>query len=89
MARVVFTSHLARHVACPEERADGGTLGEVLAAYFARHPTVKSYVLDDQGTLRGHVAIFIDGVQARDRRGLSDATSSDAEVYVMQALSGG
>ena len=33
--------------------------------------------------------IFVDGVQIRDRVGLSDPVSETSEIYVMQALSGG
>jgi hypothetical protein len=87
--RVAFTSHLERHVACPAESVDGATVREVLDAYFARHPRVKQYVLDEQGALRHHVVVFVGGVQASDRESLSDAVAHGAEVYVMQALSGG
>jgi molybdopterin synthase sulfur carrier subunit len=89
MPRISFTSHLTRHVECPAEPVDGGTVREVLEAYFARHPRVRSYVLDDQGGLRHHVVVFVRGEQARDRSGLSDAVGDGDEVYVMQALSGG
>ena len=61
----------------------------VLEAYFQRHPGVRGYVLDEQGALRHHVVVFVGGAQARDRQGLSDAVADEAEVYVMQALSGG
>jgi sulfur-carrier protein len=87
--RVAFTSHLERHVACPAESVPGRTLGEALDAYFARHPRVRSYVLDDQGALRRHVVVFVGGEQARDRERLSDAVADGAEIVVMQALSGG
>jgi hypothetical protein len=33
--------------------------------------------------------IFVDGHQIHDRAGLSDPVPVDAEVHVMQALSGG
>jgi len=33
--------------------------------------------------------VFVNGVMIRDRQTLSDSVASDAEVYVMQALSGG
>ncbi|MCR3825583.1 hypothetical protein K3Z89_08245, partial [Pseudomonas aeruginosa] len=46
-------------------------------------------LLDDQGSLRRHVALFVDGVQVRDRRGLGDPLQDDSEIYVVQALSGG
>jgi hypothetical protein len=87
--RVCFTAQLERHVACPAEVADGATVREVLHRYFARHPEVQPYVLDEQAQLRRHLVVFIDGEQVRDRRGLSDAVPADAELYVMQALSGG
>jgi molybdopterin synthase sulfur carrier subunit len=46
-------------------------------------------VLDDQGRLRQHMAVFIDGRQLRDRLGLSDQVSTNAVVDLVQALSGG
>jgi hypothetical protein len=87
--RVAFTSHLERHVACPAEAVDGATVREVLEAYFTRHPGVRAYVLDEQGALRRHVVVFVGGAQAVDRQALSDAVAFGADVYVMQALSGG
>jgi hypothetical protein len=46
-------------------------------------------VLDDQGRLRQHVNIFIDGVMIKDRNHLSDPFQENSEIYIMQALSGG
>ena len=89
MPRVAFTSSLERHVQCPPESVEGATARAVLEAYFARHPPVRSYVLDEQGALRHHVVVFIGGTQARDRSGLSDEVASADEVWIMQALSGG
>jgi len=87
--RVSFTSHLARHVACPTETVAGTTAREVLDAYFAQHPLVRSYVFDEQGVLRRHVVVFVNDEQAADRKTLSDPVAEDSEVCVMQALSGG
>lgn len=89
MPRLSFTSHLGRHVPCPPETVAGATVRQALDAYFARHPLVRPYVLDEQQALRHHVVIFVAGEQARDRQNLCDAVSDDAEIYVMQALSGG
>jgi hypothetical protein len=33
--------------------------------------------------------VFVDGMQIRDRTALHDAVGPSAEIYVMQALSGG
>jgi molybdopterin synthase sulfur carrier subunit len=52
-------------------------------------PGLKKYVLDEQGALRKHVNIFIDGELIKDRQQLSDSFHQDSEVFIMQALSGG
>lgn len=89
VARVTFTKNLERHVACPTEDVAGATLGAALDAYFERHPKVRGYVLDEQGELRRHVVLFVDGRQVAERKGFSQPLRADSEVYVMQALSGG
>jgi molybdopterin converting factor small subunit len=89
MARVFFTKNLQRHVSAPEAEAAGDTVAAVLAAVFEDNPRVRGYVLDDQGALRKHMAVFVDGAQIRDRQTLSDPVSDGSEIYVMQALSGG
>ena len=87
--RIVFTTALQRHVDCPEEDVAGGTVREALETYFARHAAARAYVLDDQGELRQHVVVFVDGVQVRDRASLAERAGAGTEIYVMQALSGG
>lgn len=89
MAEVRFTENIQRHVACPPADAHGETIGAVLEDYFARHPQARGYVLDDQGAVRKHMTVFVDGRPIRDRSGLTDSVTRDARVYVMQALSGG
>ncbi|HUH03637.1 MAG TPA: MoaD/ThiS family protein [Kofleriaceae bacterium] len=89
MAQVSFTKNLQRHVACPTVTAAGATVREVLEAAFAENPRVRSYVLDDQGALRKHMAVFVNGEQIVDRVTLGDAVPEGAEIYIMQALSGG
>jgi hypothetical protein len=89
VAHVVFTQNLQRHADCPPQDADGATVREVLDHVFAKNPRARGYVLDEQGGLRRHMAIFIDGRQIRDRARLSDPAPPGCEIYIMQALSGG
>ncbi|MGH7298215.1 MAG: MoaD/ThiS family protein [Polyangiaceae bacterium] len=89
MPRVVFTTALQRHTGCPEDTVEGATVRAALDAYFARHAAARAYVLDEQGELRHHVVVFVDGAQVRDRASLGEAVAPGAEIYVMQALSGG
>lgn len=89
MAKVFFTKNLLRHVDAPETEAAGATVREVLDTVFAENPRVRGYVLDDQGALRKHMAVFVDGQQIRDRQTLGDPAPERCEIYIMQALSGG
>jgi molybdopterin synthase sulfur carrier subunit len=89
MPRVVFTQNIQRHVACPPSEVAGSTVRAALDAVFAANDRARSYVLDEHGAVRKHIIVFVNGEMIRDREGLSDPVPSDAEVYVMQALSGG
>lgn len=89
VATVRFTESIQRHVQCPTREVAGATLRDVLERYFADNARARGYVLDDQGALRKHMAIFIDGRQVRDRHALSDPVDQDAVVDLIQSLSGG
>jgi sulfur-carrier protein len=89
MPRVTFPQVLQRHVACAPIEVEGDTVHAVLAAAFAVYPQLRGYLLEDDGALRRHVAVFVDGRVVRDRQRLSDAVSVSARVDVLQALSGG
>ena len=89
MAHLIFTPNLLRHVASPNAQMPGGTVHEALQAYFQANPQVQGYVLDDQGQLRKHVAIFLNQELIQDRTGLSDPVAENDEIFVVQALSGG
>jgi hypothetical protein len=89
VATVVFTPNLKRHVECPTEDVAGASVRAVLDTVFAQNPRLRGYVLDDQGALRKHMIVFVDGQQISDRDQLSDPVRPASEVYVMQALSGG
>ena len=89
MPTVSFTANIQRHVECPPCEASGATVREALDRVFASNPRARAYVLDDQGALRRHMAIFVDGALIRDRARLSDAIGKDSAIHVFQALSGG
>jgi len=89
MARVFFTANLRRHVDCTGMETEGRTVREVLDRVFAVQDRLATYVLDDQGALRKHMSILVDGQRIRDIERLSDAVGPSSEVWVMQALSGG
>ena len=90
MPTVKFTYALKRFFpGLQHTPANGGTLAAVLEEMESHYPGVRSYVLDEQGKLRQHVNIFIDGTMIRDRNTLTDPFTENSEIYIMQALSGG
>lgn len=97
MAKVVLASALSRWLPKSASAGEGetalevggATVGEVLDKVFELHPSLRGYVVDDQGSVRHHVAIFVDGTALRRKNNLDQALGEHAEVHVMQALSGG
>jgi hypothetical protein len=86
---IEFTPNLKRHVECPRASIDAGNVAELLARYFERWPDVRGYVLDDQGAVRHHVKVLVDGRNIRDRNTQTDALQASSSVHIFQALSGG
>src|SRR6185436_12175590 len=63
----------------------GDSLGEVLRVLERRYPRLEGWVLDEHGTIRRHVNVFVNG-----ERGRADtAVSADARVHVLPSISGG
>lgn len=90
MARIRFTPHLRRYFDLPDTcEVEAGTVAELVTALERSWPGLGFYITDEQGRLRKHVAIWVDGSLVRDRERLGDALGSDADVHILQALSGG
>lgn len=93
MPRVQFTRHLFRFfpalAAAGEIQVAGETVAEVVAALDRRFPGLAGYIVDERGSLRKHVNIFVGSEFIRDRERLLDPVEPDSEVSIFQALSGG
>ena len=90
MPTVKFTYALKRFFPrLKDTPANGNTLADIFKEIETNYPGLRSYVLDERGSLRRHVNIFIDGKLISDRTKLSDTFSSNSEIYIIQALSGG
>jgi sulfur carrier protein ThiS len=89
VVRVSFAKSLERFLPCPSRTVEGRTVREALDAVVKDDPRLGAYLVDEQGRLRAHVAVFVGGAFVRDRAALSDPVPDGAEVHVLQALSGG
>ena len=68
-----------------EHEVTGGTVREALDSLLAKEPGLRTHLLDEQGEIRPHVSIFVDGVQAK----LDTPIRMGADIRVLHAVSGG
>jgi sulfur-carrier protein len=68
-----------------ELQLEGDTVGEVLRRLEQRWPKTAGWVLDEQGRVRPHVNVFVNGERVRE-----DAPVGAADrVHVLPSISGG
>jgi molybdopterin converting factor small subunit len=68
-----------------ELRLPGASVGEVLRALETEHPRTLGWVLDEQGRVRRHVNVFVNGERTREDAPLAP----DDLVHVLPAITGG
>ena len=66
--------------------ASGTTVDQALSNLNERYPGIRFRVIDEQGRIREHMRIFVDGERVRE---VGTALGPKAEVHVFGALSGG
>jgi molybdopterin synthase sulfur carrier subunit len=70
-------------------QVDGTTVGEILGNLDAAHPGFKDRLLDEQGSLRRFVNVFVADEDIRFLQGI-DTPVTDAEVVsIIPAVAGG
>jgi sulfur-carrier protein len=89
MPRIEYAPALTRHVPCPPQDVEAATLRDALARSFEVAPAMRHYVLDEQGAVRKHVAVFVNAQMVRDRAALDIPLEPGDKVMVIQALTGG
>lgn len=64
---------------------NGSDVSQVLISLFQAEPGLRNHLIDEEGNIRTHVLVFVDG----ERADLSTPVPDGAEVQVLQAVSGG
>lgn len=84
---VVVLRHPLRDLAGGNTRVEvsGSDVAEALHDLEQIHPAMKGWVLDEQGQIRRHVNVFVDGERAQ----LDVPVSPASELNIIQAISGG
>lgn len=90
MAKVKFTSALKTFFPDLNElEVNASSVNEAIKEVDSAFPGMSNYLLEEDGSLRKHVNIFVDDSLIHDRSGLSDKVEDRNEILVFQALSGG
>jgi molybdopterin converting factor small subunit len=90
MPHLRFTTALKRFFPdLKPETLPGETVAEVMDHLEQRYPGMRDYLLDERGSLRQHVNVYVEDRLIQDRRTLGDALQASDEVLIFQALSGG
>ena len=63
---------------------EAATVGDALRAL-----PVANLVLDERGRLRPLVNVYVDGVDARERKGLDTVLAGGEEIRLVAAIAGG
>ena len=90
MARVEFTALLKKFF--PDLKSvelEAADIKELLSKLDGVYPGISGYISNEQGSLRPHVNIFINGGMLQDRQNLNQTLQPHDTVNIIQALSGG
>ena len=68
-----------------EHTLEGATVSDLLRALEREHPATGGWLLDERGTLRRHVNVFVNG----ERGAEATPVGADDQVDVLPAISGG
>ncbi len=65
------------------------TVRDLLSALWQLHPALQDRIVDEQGQVRRHINIFVDGEAIRHTNGPETSLPANAEVMIVPAVSGG
>ena len=68
-----------------EHAVEGASVGELLRELERVHPSTSGWILDERGTLRRHINVFVNGEPVAQET----PVGPDDRIDVLPALSGG
>ena len=72
-----------------EIEVDGNNVRKVLDQLFDAHPDIKNHLIEEDGSLRNFVNIFINGEDIRQKGGLEADVDDGSDVRIIPSIAGG
>jgi molybdopterin synthase sulfur carrier subunit len=86
MPRVILTGSVQQHAGgLGAIEVAGDTTGSMIRALEAAHPALRGWIVDERGSLRRHVKLFLGGVAVS----LDTPVGPNDELHIVAAISGG
>ena len=89
--KVYLSGHLKQFAGGQTEVSLQGSfssVGEALGGLWSIYPALRERVLDEQGSIRTHVNVFIGDRSVKQSDGLATRVDAD-ELHIFNAVSGG
>ena len=68
---------------------EGASVGQAIEALLDTWPDLRPHLVDETGSLRSYVNIFVGQTNIRDGEGLEWPLDPDSEVLIIPAIAGG
>jgi len=85
MAIVRLRGQLEKLAGSSEQPVAGDTVSELLQELEREQPALDGWILDERGTIRQHINVFVNGEQAAP----DVPVGADDRVEILPAISGG
>jgi len=88
MVRVSFTSALKTFFPnLKEEQIEAQDITQLIIALDNKYSGLKAYLVDEKGDIREHVKFYVNNEPLE--KGSDDSLLPNAQIHIMQAISGG
>jgi len=67
----------------------GARIGDALEKLFEKHPSLRAVVLDEEGKLRHHYHLFVNGRDIRYQAGMDTPVQPDDVIALFPPVAGG
>jgi sulfur-carrier protein len=85
MATVILRAPLKQRVGASSIEMSGSSVGQVVQALEAHAPAIKGWITDEQGRIRRHVNVFVNGEPASE----NDRVAEHDRIDIIHAITGG